>query len=143
MDSHDQLLLPFYLEQVSISHHRRDHGQLRLAVFFARRLHAEWDYIRHVLSFHLDDKSLALIGNASGQDAEGARDSSEAFSIRRLEGRRWQWWALLWSWGRDSAPVKQGKSLEMGGGRRCYARWGCVTGVIPRSARSQEAAIRR
>jgi hypothetical protein len=36
-------------------------------------------------------KSLALIGNASGQDAEGARDCSEAFSIRRLEGRRWQW----------------------------------------------------
>jgi hypothetical protein len=39
-------------------------------------------------------KSLALIGNASGPGAEGAINCSEAFSIRRLEGRRWQWWAL-------------------------------------------------
>jgi hypothetical protein len=45
----------------------------------------------------LSGLSLALIGNASGQGAEGARSCSEAFSIRRLEGRRWQWWALLWS----------------------------------------------
>jgi hypothetical protein len=46
---------------------------------------------------HLSEKSLALIGNASGQGAGGARNCSEAFSIRRLEGRRRQWWALLWS----------------------------------------------
>ena len=39
----------------------------------------------------LPEKSLALIENASGQDAEGARNGSEAFSIRRLEGRRWRW----------------------------------------------------
>ncbi len=45
----------------------------------------------------MSEKSLALIGNASGQDAEGARDCSEAFSIRSLEGSRRQWWALLWS----------------------------------------------
>ena len=62
------------------------------------------------------EKSLALIGNASGQGAEGARNCSEAFSIRRLEGRRWQWWALLWSCGRDSASVKRGE--ESGNERR-------------------------
>jgi hypothetical protein len=39
-------------------------------------------------------KSLALIGNASGLDAEGCGGCSEAFSIRRLEGSRRQWWAL-------------------------------------------------
>ena len=75
-----------------------------------------------------------MIGNASGQDVERARNCSEAFSIRRLEGRRWQWWALLWSYGRDSAPVSDGESLEMRCGKRCYARWGWVEGVIPRSA---------
>jgi hypothetical protein len=51
----------------------------------------------HCLWVYVSGKSLALIGNASGQGAEGARNCSEAFSIRRLEGRRWQWWALLWS----------------------------------------------
>jgi hypothetical protein len=92
---------------------------------------------------HLSEKSLALIGNASGQGAEGASDCFEAFSIRRLEGRRWQWWALLWSCGRDLAPLSEGESLGMRAGKRCYARWGSVEGIIPRSARSQEPAIRR
>jgi hypothetical protein len=91
----------------------------------------------------VSEKSLALIGNASGQDAEGAINCSEAFSIMRLEGRRSQWWVLLRICGQDSAPVNEGKSLEMGVGRRGYARWGCVEGVIPRSASSQQPPIRR
>jgi hypothetical protein len=37
-------------------------------------------------TFHIAGKSLALIGNASGQDVEGATNGSEAFSIRRLVG---------------------------------------------------------
>jgi len=75
--------------------------------------------VRHL---HMDEKSLALIGNASGPGAEGATNCSEAFSIRRLEGRRWQWWALLWSCGRDSAQVNAGRSLEVRVGRGCDAR---------------------
>jgi hypothetical protein len=69
-----------------------------------------------VAETHVSEKSLALIGNASGQDAEGAINCSEAFSIRRLEGRRSQWWVLLWICGQDSAPVNEGKSLEMESG---------------------------
>jgi hypothetical protein len=74
---------------------------------------------------------VALIGNASGPGAEGAINCSEAFSIRRLEGRRWQWWALLWSCVRELASVNAGKGLEVRAGRGCYARLGCVEGVIP------------
>jgi hypothetical protein len=33
---------------------------------------------------HLSEKALALIGNASGQGAEEARNCSAVFSIRRL-----------------------------------------------------------
>ena len=36
----------------------------------------------------MSEKSLALIGNASGQGAEGARNCSEAFSIRRLVAKQ-------------------------------------------------------
>ena len=61
---------------------------------------------------HVSEKSLALIGNASGQDAEGAINCSEAFSTRRLEGRRSQWWVLLWICGQDSAPVNEGRVLK-------------------------------
>jgi len=75
-----------------------------------------------VLIGHIYEKSLALIGNASGPGAEGATNCSEAFSIRRLEGRRWQWWSLLWSCGRDSVSVKAGRSVEVRGGKGCYAR---------------------
>jgi hypothetical protein len=91
---------------------------------------------------YLSDKSLALIGNASGPGAEGGRNCSEAFSIRRLEGRRWQWWALLWSCVLELASVNAGKSLEVRGGSGSYARWGCVEGVIPRSARREKPVIR-
>jgi hypothetical protein len=100
------------------------------------------EYRKGDFAGYLSEKSLALIGNASGQDAEGAGNCPEAFSIRRLEGRHWQWWALLWSCGRDSAPVNEGKSLEERGGRSCYARLGCVEGVISRSERREEPSIR-
>jgi hypothetical protein len=82
---------------------------------------AAWNFggtSSQVAETQVSEKSLALIGNASGQDAEGAINCSEAFSTRRLEGRRSQWWVLLWICGQDSAPVNEGKSLEMGVGRR-------------------------
>jgi hypothetical protein len=88
-----------------------------------RKPHA-WagNLVKRDIEAKISEKSLALIGNASGPGAEGATNCSEAFSIRRLEGRRWQWWALLWSCGRDSASMKAEKSLEVRGGRGCYAR---------------------
>src|ERR1700733_3303289 len=48
----------------------------------------KWAHGRVVVS--LDRKCL-------GAGFRGCWRCSEAFSIRRLEGRRWQWWALLWS----------------------------------------------
>jgi hypothetical protein len=42
-----------------------------------------------VAETHVSEESLALIGNTSGQDAEGAINCSEAFSIGGLkEGAR-------------------------------------------------------
>jgi len=37
------------------------------------------------------------VGASSRIRARSRRCCPEAFSIRRLEGRRWQWRALLWS----------------------------------------------
>jgi hypothetical protein len=70
-------------------------GRLRHLVprlFPSKGLHGIFggNFLVQVAETHVSEKSLALIGNASGQDAEGAINCSEAFPIRRLERRRLQ-----------------------------------------------------
>jgi hypothetical protein len=59
----------------------------------------------------LGRKVVSLDRKCLGAGFSGCWGCSEAFSIRRLEGSRWQWWALLWSRGRDRSQEKQRRGL--------------------------------
>jgi hypothetical protein len=88
-------------------------------------------------------KSLALIGNASGQCAEGWESCSEAFSIRRLEGSGWQWWALLWSCRRAGVSGDTGNSLLAVAGGQFDANRKRAVGAISGSLYQLNWAIKR
>src|ERR1700738_1725038 len=53
-----------------------------------------------------------MLRGESSQPDSSAPLLPEAFSIRRLEGRRWQWRALLWSYWRELARIKRTKRLD-------------------------------
>jgi len=52
------------------------------------------------------------VGAGPGSETHMPRCCPEAFSIRRLEGRRWQWRALLWIQGRELGWMGRAKRLE-------------------------------
>lgn len=69
-------------------------------------------------------------GASSRIQARPRRCCPEAFSIRRLEGRRWQWRALLWSYDCQLACMVVAKRLEEADWIRRQGRYIVQEGAI-------------